>query len=139
MDAGLLSVMCSYNRVRLGDQPEALYGCENDRTLKQDLKGTMGFGGFVLSDWGATKSTGAVAAGLDVEMPGADFFAHGKLNAAIDDGTLTTEMIDDAAGRVIRALFTLDPSPFDAPNPNTPDDMATSAEHHAIAAQLSVA
>ena len=70
VDAGLLSIMCSYNRVRLGDQPEALYGCENDRTLKQDLKGTMGFGGFVLSDWGATKSTGAVAAGLDVEMPG---------------------------------------------------------------------
>ena len=58
VDAGLLSVMCSYvknsdsfsicalsvsltpkvslfqNRVRLGDQPEALYGCENDRTLK---------------------------------------------------------------------------------------------------------
>ena len=62
VDAGLLSVMCSYNRVKLGDQPEALYGCENDRTLKQDLKGTMGFGGFVLSDWGATKSTGAVPA-----------------------------------------------------------------------------
>jgi len=34
------------------------------------LKQTMGFSGFVMSDWAATHTPGAVNAGLDEEMPG---------------------------------------------------------------------
>ena len=45
------AVMCSYNRVN-GD-----YACENPYTLHDVLKEAWGFKGFVLSDWGGTRST----------------------------------------------------------------------------------
>lgn len=88
--------------------------------------------------WGATHSAGpAVMAGLDVEMPNAAYLNADSLSAAIDDGSLTTARVDDAAGRVLNALFTI--GAFDEVNLNTPDNMVASAEHHAIAAQLSAA
>ena len=44
--------------------------CENEEVLRRDLKGLMGFKGFVVSDWYATPSTAAsVRNGLDMEMP----------------------------------------------------------------------
>ena len=61
--AGASGVMCSYNRVG-GD-----FSCEHEPTLKADLKGAMGFRGFVQSDWDATHSTSAADRGLDMEMP----------------------------------------------------------------------
>lgn len=79
VDAGLLSMMCSCmgpattmlrswyvcvclahdrkcagsisdNKIKLGNQPEGLYACENPDTLQRDLKDRMGFIGFVVSD-----------------------------------------------------------------------------------------
>src|SRR3954452_4430207 len=57
------SVMCSYNRIN------GVYGCENHELLTTILKKQFGFGGWVMSDWGATHSTVASAkAGLDQEQ-----------------------------------------------------------------------
>ena len=68
-EGGVGAVMCSYNLLN-GD-----YACENDYLLNQVLKKEWGFRGFVISDWGATHSTYKSAmAGLDMEMPGSDFF-----------------------------------------------------------------
>ena len=39
--------MCSYNKVRLGDQKVGLHACENPETLQRDLKERMGFKGWV--------------------------------------------------------------------------------------------
>ena len=58
------SVMCSYNKIN------GNWSCENPVTLQGDLKQTLGFEGFVMSDWGATHST-SITQGLDIEMPGA--------------------------------------------------------------------
>ena len=63
VEAGVGSVMCSYNRVR------RVWSCENPQTLQRDLKERLGFEGWVMSDWGATHST-SINAGLDQEMPG---------------------------------------------------------------------
>ena len=63
VEAGVGSVMCSYNRVR------RVWSCENAETLQRDLKERLGFEGWVMSDWGATHST-SINAGLDQEMPG---------------------------------------------------------------------
>jgi len=46
--AGVGSVMCSYNKVN------GTYACENEPILGRDLKGRMGYKGWVMSDWGAT-------------------------------------------------------------------------------------
>jgi len=60
--AGVGSAMCSYNRIN------GTYACENPQTLA-DLKETMGFRGWMMSDWGATHSTtNAILAGLDQEV-----------------------------------------------------------------------
>ena len=50
MRAGASGVMCSYNKVN------GTYACADAGALARDLKGTMGFRGFVQSDWGATHS-----------------------------------------------------------------------------------
>jgi beta-glucosidase len=48
IQAGVGSIMCSYNKIN--DH----YACENNGTLNQDLRNTLGFKGFVMSDWNAT-------------------------------------------------------------------------------------
>lgn len=64
IEAGIGSIMCSYNRIN------GTYSCENDATLNKLLKEEMGFQGVVQSDWGATHSTvDSVNHGLDVTMP----------------------------------------------------------------------
>ena len=61
IDAGVGSLMCSYNKVN------GTYACENDQLLNTHLRKYLGFDGFVMSDWGATHSM-ALAQGLDQEM-----------------------------------------------------------------------
>ena len=60
IEAGVGSVMCSYNR--LNDT----YSCENNSTLNTDLRDRLGFKGYVMSDWGATHSV-SIPEGLDQE------------------------------------------------------------------------
>eukprot|EP00697_Spironema_sp_BW2_P005895 gnl/Spiro4/18218_TR9731_c0_g1_i1.p1 gnl/Spiro4/18218_TR9731_c0_g1~~gnl/Spiro4/18218_TR9731_c0_g1_i1.p1 ORF type:complete len:317 (+),score=91.87 gnl/Spiro4/18218_TR9731_c0_g1_i1:43-951(+) len=62
IEAGVASVMCSYNKIY------SVWSCENPDTLRRDLKARLGFEGFVMSDWGGTHST-SIGAGLDIEMP----------------------------------------------------------------------
>ena len=50
MRAGASGVMCSYNKVN------GTYACADAGAIARDLKATMGFRGFVQSDWGATHS-----------------------------------------------------------------------------------
>lgn len=62
IEAGVASVMCSYNHVN------GPYACGNSSTLTTILRGELGFKGFVTSDWGATHSAQFMNAGLDIEM-----------------------------------------------------------------------
>jgi beta-glucosidase len=47
--AGVGAIMCGYNRV------DGVYACENDQLLNHDLRGKLGFNGYVMSDWGGAK------------------------------------------------------------------------------------
>jgi beta-glucosidase len=64
VDAGVSSIMCSYNRVN------GAFACGNDATLNGLLRAELGFQGFVTSDWGANHAAEFINAGLDMEMPG---------------------------------------------------------------------
>lgn len=64
VDAGVSSIMCSYNRIN------GPFACDNTETLQTILKGELGFRGFVTSDWGAVHSATFLNHGLDMEMPG---------------------------------------------------------------------
>ncbi len=93
------AVMCSYNLVN-GD-----YACENDYLLNQALKKDFGFQGFVISDWGATHSTAKAAnAGLDLEMPEADYFGE-ALKKAVESGEVSMSRLDNMVHRVLRSEF----------------------------------
>ncbi|MGH9395194.1 MAG: glycoside hydrolase family 3 protein, partial [Terriglobales bacterium] len=98
-DAQPAGVMCSYNRVN-GD-----YACENRDLLNEVLKQSIGFKGYVLSDWGATHSTvKAALAGLDIEMPGATYFGA-ALAQAVAEGTVPMARLDDMVHRILRSEF----------------------------------
>jgi len=64
VDAGVSSIMCSYNKVN------GIYACGNASTLKAILRDQLGFKGFLTSDWGAVHAPSFINNGLDVEMPG---------------------------------------------------------------------
>ncbi|MBG0829312.1 beta-glucosidase [Planomonospora sp. ID67723] len=110
--AGAWGVMAAYNSVNGTTMTE-------HRTLQRDvLKGEWGFDGFVVSDWTATRSTEASAeGGLDVAMPGPSGPWGEKLEAAVREGRVSEEIVDDQVRRVLRlahrvgALRSADPSP----------------------------
>lgn len=64
VDAGVSSIMCSYNKVN------GAYACGNKEMLIDILRNEIGFKGFVTSDWGATHAPSFINDGLDMEMPG---------------------------------------------------------------------
>jgi len=70
VEAGAVAMTCPGNMVN--GQP----ACGSSKLLTSDLRGKMGFKGFVVSDWGATAPSGLamgglkmVENGLDLEMP----------------------------------------------------------------------
>lgn len=97
------SVMCAYNKVN------AVWCSENRFLLTETLKNEWGFHGLVVSDWGAVHHAArAVSAGMDLVMPPQSDLTE-QLRAAVDEGRVTMERIDDAALRVLS--FILKPSP----------------------------
>ena len=95
-DAG--SAMCSYNKIN------GKWSCENPETLAGDFKKTTGFKGFVMSDWGATHST-SLMAGLDMEMPSANFMNPQAIKAGIAAGNMTAAAVNEAVQRILYAYF----------------------------------
>jgi beta-glucosidase len=96
VDAGVAATMCAYNKIN-GD-----WACSSKRHLKEHLKGSLGFQGFVMSDWGATHST-AMAEGLDQDQHMQDdddpyFQPHEASEADLNE----------AARRVLAAMYKMD-------------------------------
>ena len=99
VEAGVLSFMCSYNKID-GD-----WACENKKTL-DDLKYGMGFDGWVMSDWGATHSLEkAVHAGLDQEMGRAEYWKPNLLAEAVEKGSISMAAIDDKVTRMLTSMY----------------------------------
>jgi beta-glucosidase len=101
VEAGVLSIMCSYNRIN------GIYACENPETLAH-LRDIMGFEGWVISDWGAVHSTTpSIRAGLDVEMPYAYFYSPENLTFAMNDQSINMNDIDTSVARILSAMDAL--------------------------------
>ncbi|MHA3700885.1 beta-glucosidase [Jatrophihabitans sp. YIM 134969] len=95
VNAGVSSVMCSYNAVN------GYQACDNSTTLTQILRNELGFKGFVDSDWGASHGTIYINSGMDVEMPGHGFFNSTAMKQAIASGAVQESRVTQAAGRVL--------------------------------------
>lgn len=138
--AGVQSIMISFSSIN-GTQMH-----NNPYWITNILKDTMGFDGFVLSDWEAyTRNPGdydsqvrlAINAGLDMLLaPYQSWQIFETVTMSIEQGLITQERIDDAVRRVLRAKFRM--GLFEkkiAPlNVNVYEPVGT-AEHRAIARQ----
>jgi beta-glucosidase len=90
-------VMTGYNQVN------GVTMTEHGTLLGRILKEEWGFGGVALSDWHAARSTVATAvAGLDLAMPGPSGPWGGLLAAAVRDGTVGEDAVDDKVRRILR-------------------------------------
>lgn len=98
-DGHVWSVMASYNRVG------GYYATANKYLLTDILKNGWGWDGLVMSDWGAVHETsGIIAAGNDLEMPGGAYLTHDKVARALKSGRVTQAEIDDSVRRILRAI-----------------------------------
>lgn len=94
------SVMCSYNRVN-GE-----YASENHDLLTEILREKWGFEGFVVSDWGAVNERArGLAAGLELEMPSSGGAGDAKIVAAVQNGSLSEAVLDQAVERILSFIF----------------------------------
>ncbi|HZF17492.1 MAG TPA: glycoside hydrolase family 3 C-terminal domain-containing protein [Steroidobacteraceae bacterium] len=89
VDAGVASIMCSYNRIN------GIFSCGNEATLKGILRGELAFKGFVTSDWGATHGAEFIARGLDMEQPGTGPWAFLALAKEPEETGMSTEEVDN--------------------------------------------
>lgn len=125
------AVMCAYNQVN------GAYACENDTLINGVLKGTWGFRGWVMSDWGAVHSTKRAAlAGLDQESgQELDLLFNGKvffgdaLKASVSAGDVPMARLDDMVERILIGL--IDTGAMDAPA--APDAAINLGKHADIA------
>ena len=91
------TVMCSYNRIN------GLHVSENKTYLTDILRDEWGFDGVVMSDWGAVNDRGkALAAGLDLEMPGSYGINDREIIEAVQSGSLPEKTLDKAVERILR-------------------------------------
>lgn len=122
-EAGVASVMCSYNRAG------GTHVCHHRRLLNELLRGELGFDGFVVTDWNALRDSdatpkSAVEARLNVVMPwpkgdvyGPPFDA-GKpipgpdgavpvspLARSVRDGSVSEAAVDQLVADVLRTMF----------------------------------
>ena len=140
--AGARGVMPSYNEI------DGIPSHANSQLLKDILRDEWGFDGAVVSDYfaiaelearhklidrkaGAAKL--ALEAGVDVEMPDGDAFAH--LVDLVKSGRVKEQAIDEAVGRVLHEKFML--GLFEHPYVDLDglEDFIGRKEHRALALQ----
>ncbi len=126
VEAGAGSVMSAYNLVN------GLHCDENTHLLSDILDGEWKFDGFVESDWtlGTTSTAPAAMAGLDIEMPIANYFGQPLIDAVKSDAVPMTT-IDDAVRRILRAKFRF--GIFDGKPPLDPAMVVQSMGHTTLA------
>ena len=130
VDAHAASVMCSYSTIN------GQAACQNDY-LNNILNQQWGYQGFITSDYGATHSTvGSADAGLDQEMPSADFYGP-ALESAVGDGQVALSTINDAVSRILTEMFQF--NEFNDPPTGTTSTVVTTAAHKAVSTSVAEA
>jgi beta-glucosidase len=116
------TVMCAYNKVN------GVYASQHHWLLTEVLRDEWGYEGVVVSDWGAVADrVAAVAAGLDLTMPGPDDAGDQELADAVAGGRLDPALLQRAAGRV---------SALVAKAADRTQASYDQAEHHALAREI---
>lgn len=122
------AVMGAYNRVN-GE-----FACEHPRLLSEILKGEWLFEGLVMSDWTAVNDrVSAIAAGLDLEMPGPSDANDRRLAEAVRAGELDESVLDERVRRVLYVADLAGKSGINTAQRPAHPDPETLTRHHALA------
>lgn len=117
-----MAVMGAYNKIN------GVYACENKTLLTDILRDEWGFEGMAVTDWGAMNEVeAALEAGLDLEMPASGGERTKRLVEAVNEGRVSMEALDRAAGNVLRFVLAVkdnEKEPFDRD------------EHHELARRI---
>ena len=90
------TIMNAYNRLN-GE-----YCSQNEWLQKKVLRDEWGFQGLVVTDWGASVDrVPGIKAGTDLEMPSSGKYNQPKIKAAIADGSLKQEELDEVVDRIV--------------------------------------
>lgn len=96
-EAAPTTVMSAYNAIN------GVFCSENRWLLTDVLRGEWGFDGLVVSDWGAIKDRAeALAAGVDLEMPGTGDEGTAAVLAALQAGRLDRSLVEASLTRLAR-------------------------------------
>lgn len=94
---GTRSIMCAYNAIN------DTFCSENKMLLTDILREKWGYGGFVVTDWGAVKDrVKGIQAGLDLEMPGGGGTQDALIVEAVRNGTLPEAELDKAVRNMLQ-------------------------------------
>lgn len=94
------SIMSSYNMVN------GVYANENEHLLQEILRDEWGFGGFVVSDWGASNDyVEGVRAGSHLEMPTCGGDSGDQLIKAVKEGRISEELVDRRVDELLDVVF----------------------------------
>ncbi len=93
------TVMCAYNKFR------GTYLSEHEYLLKTILREEWGFNGVVVTDWGANhQRVDGIKHGQSLEMPSSGEINVAKILAAIANGTLSEEALDESVRPVVELI-----------------------------------
>lgn len=94
------AIMSAYNMLN------GVYCGESGALIRDLLRGEWGYGGLVVSDWGACYNRErGITAGLDLEMPYSGEENTERIVRAVNSGTLDEKDLDDCVRRVLEFVF----------------------------------
>jgi len=119
------SIMCAYNKVNGELCSEHYY---LNTTI---LRKVWGFGGFVVTDWGATRNRlRGLEAGIDLAMPATGPAVQAAIVKAVRAGQLAEAALDTSISRLLDFILSL-------PEKNAPADaVSLNAIHHSLALRI---
>lgn len=96
------SIMSSYNQIN------GVYANENEHLLQEILRKEWGFDGFVVTDWGGSNDhVKGVEAGSNLEMPAPGLDSAREVIAAVENGRLTENALDQCVDDLLDAIMEL--------------------------------
>ena len=94
------TIMCAYPKLN------GVHCSDNKGLLTDILREEWGFGGIVVTDWGAMNDRiEGFRAGCDLNMPGGSDYMEKEVLQAVKDGTLPENCVDTSARRVLELVF----------------------------------
>ena len=117
------TVMCAYNKIN------GHFASENKKLITDILRGEWGYGGMMISDWGAVHDVAnALKAGMDLIMPERKTIVEDVMKA-LDDGRITETDVDIAVARIQKFIH-------DVENLPKPDIKFDRAKAHEVATEV---